>query len=91
MGLRSAAYPFEESMITQSYSQKRYEHSQVIQKGKLFLGEAIFTYRSVLHANVLLRLECQVTELEEVWAQTKVGQLEDLIHLDGECGHLIHH
>ena len=41
-----------------------------------------YTYRAILDTDVLFGFEGEVAKLEEVLAQTQVGQLENLVHLN---------
>jgi hypothetical protein len=46
---------------------------------KRALSELKNTYWSIFDADVLLRLEAEVSKLKEVWREAQVGELEDLL------------
>ena len=82
MGFLSAAYPLDESMITQSYTQKQKIWISSYSKGWATAIDVDYTYRAILDTDVLFGFEGEVAKLEKVLAQTQVGQLENLVHLN---------
>jgi len=82
MGFLSAAYPLDESMITQSYTQQQKIWISIYSNWWATAIDVDYTYRAILDTDVLFGFEGEVAKLEEVLAQTQVGQLENLVHLN---------